>query len=447
MNGQFGKKFTLFTATLMTGVLLTVSSASAVPGDLRRTPLLDTSAVVNSSYDVVVLGDSISAGYELGFTEKSIPYGYAEHVYEQALFQGFRAQYNNYGVLGLTSNGLNKWLSAAALGENVSKDSVQSNLKDPRADEFFAKTDLLENHIREAELILISIGGNDFLQYMDKLDPKTDVTTLPESAQSELKSGLSSIISNYETELSASLENIHKLAPNAKVIISNQYLPVPFLKIKGVTTYLIPEATALLLKDGQTQLLKRLKSVITQYSAKKMDIKMADSASVVDTNILTYTNIDKGDPHPTAAGYAVMGKAYTEQLWGDYKTVKPRKSGVPISVVVNGEEVITKYSPVIKKGRTFIAIADITDAIGAKRSWDGPTNTATIQLGERTVEITIGAKTIKIDGKTVPLNADPAYLQQFPGEKKTYVPLAALSEGLGLHVTYRDTLKTAFINN
>ncbi|MDF2837563.1 MAG: copper amine oxidase protein [Paenibacillus sp.] len=84
--------------------------------------------------------------------------------------------------------------------------------------------------------------------------------------------------------------------------------------------------------------------------------------------------------------------------------------------------------------------------MGAELVWDAKTSTATIMLGGRTVDVTVGAKTIRVDGKTVPLKADPAYLQPFVGESKTYLPLAALSEGLGFQVEYRHEKRIAFIN-
>ncbi|MBH5319125.1 hypothetical protein I6N90_15060 [Paenibacillus sp. GSMTC-2017] len=452
MYRNLRKSLTRTTATaLIAGLLVsttTLSGALAAPG-------VDTPNKSEEPYDIVILGDSLAVGYELGFTEKSIPYGFGEHVYEQALFNGYRAEYSNYGILGLRSDGLNNWISAASTGKSVTDADIQPNIPDPRVKTIVAKTKQLEADLKEAELILLSIGANDFLQLVGMMNLNTEFSGLPQTKQDELKSTLATLLDTFSIELEETLTAIHKLQPNAEVVISNQYLPIPSLILKEKVTYLIPDSTALFLLDVQDQLLKKLEGVIAKLTSKGLTIKIADSATGIEKNVMTNTSIgakdsegnSKPDSHPTAAGYAVMGKAYTEALWGDYKTVQPRKSNVPISVVVEGKEIITTYSPIIKKGRTFIAIADITDALGATRSWNGSTNTATIKLGGRTVEITIGAKTIKVNGESLPLNAEPAYLQQFTGEKKTYVPLAALSEGLGLQVTYRDTIKTAFINN
>lgn len=56
-------------------------------------------------YLIVALGDSITAGYEPGMTEQSVPYGFVERLREQGLFHE-RTSAVNYGILGLTSEGL-----------------------------------------------------------------------------------------------------------------------------------------------------------------------------------------------------------------------------------------------------------------------------------------------------------------------------------------------------
>lgn len=431
------------------GVIALIAGCLAISMQAAAAPAAETDQPSPETFDIVVLGDSLAAGYEHGFTEKSVPYGYAEHVFEQALFQGYRAEYVNYGILGLRSDGLSKWLSAATEGTVVSKEDIQATLSDPRAEAFFANTEQLNEDVRSAELILISIGGNDFLQLLYNLEEDGEIVAfdkLSTEEQTELQTKLADLLDTYEDDLESTLETIRQLQLGAEIVVANQYLPVPFMKIKGEVSYLIPESTADFLVEGQTKLHERLKAIVADFEGKDVNIKIADAAAAIEKSILTYTSISDGDVHPTKSGYAALGKAFSETIWGEYKTVQNRPANVPISVVVNGEELISKYVPVLKQNRTFVAIADITDAIGAERKWNAATNTATILLDGFTVEITIGAKTIKINGKTMPLNAEPAYFQQYPGESKTYVPLAALSEGLGLQVKYRDTLKTAFIN-
>ncbi|RJE88862.1 copper amine oxidase [Paenibacillus sp. 1011MAR3C5] len=416
-------------------------------------PKAGAEGVSSDTYDIVVLGDSLAAGYELGFTASSVPYGFAEHAYEQALFQGLRAEYTNYGIIGLRSEGLSKWLDAAAKGQAVKEADIQAGLSDPRAAAMFGKTTQLAQDLKDAELVLVTIGGNDFLWMLNDLGFETAFDQLPADKQDQLKAQLDTLLEGFEKQLKASLGTIQKLQPNAEIVVANQYLPI-YIQIRDQKTYFVPDSTAKFLTDGQARLLERLQTVVAEYSKQGLNVKIADASSAIEKDALKFTSIratdEKGNPmpdiHPTASGYAALGKAFAEPLWGTYQTVKPRKQGVPISIVVGGKEVITDYAPVIKKGRTFLSLRDVTDALGAELQWNAATSTATITLENRTVAITVGATTISINGKSEPLNAEPAYLQQFSGEKKTYVPLAALSDGLGFQVVYRETLKTAFIN-
>ncbi|OBR64329.1 hypothetical protein A7K91_12495 [Paenibacillus oryzae] len=426
-------------------------SASSVYGASKA----PTAPAPGENYDIVVLGDSLAAGYQKGFTGESVPYGYAEHVYEQALMRGYRAEYVNYGLLGLRTAPLNKWLNEAVSGKASDVAGIQPGIIDPRASSILAKSAQLKEDLTEAELILISIGGNDFLEMVDALGTTAGFSDLDSEKKDALQRDIDARIVSYKNEVGSILNTVHTLQPNAEIVIANQYLPVPFLTFNDKVTYLgLPESTALFLKESQTKLNSELASVVKDLQAQGANISIADAASAIEKNILSFTSITATDAdgkpepdiHPTEKGYAEMGKAYANELWGSYATLQPRKSGVPISVVVGGKEVVTKYDPLIKQGRTYLALSTVIEALGADLKWDAKTSTATISTGERTVSITIGASTIVVDGKTVPLNAEPAYLQQFPGEKKTYVPLAALSEGLGFQVVYRASLKAAFIN-
>ncbi|MHA7965783.1 stalk domain-containing protein [Paenibacillus sp. CAU 1782] len=427
--------------------------------------LLTTSAVYGASnaakapapgqnYDIVVLGDSLAAGYQKGFTADSVPYGFAEHVYEQALIRGYRANYDNYGILGLRTGPLNKWLSEAAQGKTSTVAGIQPDVVDPRASAILARSAALKEDLTEADLVLVSIGGNDFLAMVEALDASTPFKDLSADKKNALQQDIDQRIQSYKSELNGILNTVHTLQPNAEIVVANQYLPVPFLTFNDTVTYLIDQSTALFLKEGQAKLNSEVSSVVKDLKAQGVNISIADAASAIEKNILGFTSISatgadgkpEPDIHPTEKGYAELGKAYATAVWGSYATLQPRKSGVPISVVVGGKEVVTKYDPLIKQGRTFLALSTVIEALGADLKWDAKSSTATISTGGRTVSITIGASTIIVDGKKVPLNAEPAYLEQFPGEKKTYVPLAALSEGLGFQVVYRASLKAAFIN-
>ena len=94
-------KFRKITAQGMTLALIMLLLASQTVLAASNTNVASQGA----AYKIIAIGDSVTAGYEHGFTEQSNPYGFAEHVYEQALFHGLRTEYANYGVLGLRTDG------------------------------------------------------------------------------------------------------------------------------------------------------------------------------------------------------------------------------------------------------------------------------------------------------------------------------------------------------
>lgn len=391
------------------------------------------------TYNIVAMGDSVTAGYEYGFTEQSVPYGFVEHLYEQALFNGLSAEYSNYGILGLRTSGLKRWIDAVVHGEGVKSSDIQKNLPDPRADRIFAETKQLRAALSKADLIVMTIGGNDMYAVLAKLEEG--------APQEEAAVVLDNALNIYETELEAALRLMITLQPNAQIVVADQYLPIPPpVKIGSLTFPLYPEADRLFLMDSLKQQRKRLDEIIARLTNNGFNVKAANVANAFTGNELNFTSVAEGDIHPSREGYAAMGKAFTKAIWGNYRTVRPRESGVPVSIVVMGKELLSNNKPVLVKNRTFVPLRDITDAMGATLKWHPASQTASILLKGRTVDISVGAATLRINGVPAQLNAQPAFLQQIGTSKKLYVPLAALSEGLHFQVIYRDTLKTVFIN-
>lgn len=85
--------------------------------------------------------------------------------------------------------------------------------------------------------------------------------------------------------------------------------------------------------------------------------------------------------------------------------------------------------PYIKSSRTMVPIRAITEGLGAKVDWDPKTSKVTIKLGTRTVEIWIGKKEGKVNGKSVTLDVPPEIKKG-----RTFVPIRFVSENLGAKV-------------
>ncbi|MBD3921530.1 copper amine oxidase [Paenibacillus sp. PR3] len=422
------------TASALAAALIFGGTSLPHSSNIVEAQTVTTSSAVSAQavddYHIVAVGDSLTVGYINGMEKEAnpVPYGYVERVYEQALFHGLRASVSHYGILGLTTEGLQHYIEAAEKGEAVKAvDLPFGTSKDPRIDQLAAATPQLFADLEAADLVTITTGSNDFLTVFDKLKDGTGAAAVAE------------MLPIFEQQLEASLRAVIGINPKAEIVVSDLYNPAPHNKL------LISEEAYQALAQASQDVRSRIENVAKKLTDEGFNVRVAHVGDPFLGHELEYTTVAKGDFHPNAKGYTSMGKSFSQAIWGDYREVAPRAADVPISVVVAGKELQTANKPVLKNNKTYVPMRDITDAMGALLKWDGKTQTATVTFGDRVVAITIGAKTMVINGTTVALDT-PAYLQKVGKETKTYLPLAALSDGLGFQVIYRGTLKTAFIN-
>ncbi|MBW4838298.1 MAG: copper amine oxidase [Paenibacillaceae bacterium] len=390
-------------------------------------PVKAAEAVQADDYLIVSLGDSITAGYEPGMTETSVPYGFVDRLKEQGLYHG-RTSAVNYGILGLTSEGLKNYITAIQAGSPVTATDIQANVPDPRMASFASGITQAKANLQKADLITITIGGNDLLRLLP------DVKNI---SLEQLRAQSEEVLKAYGNNLREVVRILTELNPSAQILIADQYQPVP--KLAGESIYdelqqLAGKFTAIV--DG----------IVADHANQAKPVKAAHVAAAFTGREISLTHIfSDTDIHPNQAGYEVIAKIFAETVWGSFRTTTAKTGGAPISVVVKGNELNTPYPPILKNGQTFVAIKDITDAVGAISKWDTRSSTATITYGSRTVVIPVGSKQIEVDGAPA-ATATPAFLQKVGKENKTYVPLALLVQGLGLDVQYSGKMKTVFIN-
>ncbi|MDT3428504.1 lysophospholipase L1-like esterase [Paenibacillus forsythiae] len=381
---------------------------------------------------IVTLGDSITAGYEPGMNSSSKPYGYSERLLEQAWFHGKRATLDNYGILGLTTAGLRNYTAAIKDGTPITADSIQPGIADPRLDSFAARAAQTKAAIAEAKLIAITIGGNDVSSLL--LEAK-------DMSESDLKNRIQELLDVYKVNVTAALENLRAVNPNATIIIADQYQPVPQLYAGQSYAKLMGAA------ESFTQAVDSLAASVTRSDAPVL-VAHAASRFAGQEGSLTHIIADSNF-HPTQLGYETIAKAFTELIWGDYRVpstfLTPTASQRPMAIVVNRTELNTPNKPIVRGGQNFLALGDVLKAMGASGKWDSKNASATIVYGGRTVVITIGSKTMQVNGQKIAISS-PAFLQKSGKELKTYLPLAALASGLGFDVKYSAQLRTAFIN-
>ena len=91
----------------------------------------------------------------------------------------------------------------------------------------------------------------------------------------------------------------------------------------------------------------------------------------------------------------------------------------------------TLTKPIIQNARTLVPVRFIAENFGATVGWDDATLTVPITLGDTTVVLKIGSKTMMLNGKAVTLDVTPII-----HNKRTFVPLRAITEAFGKHVFY-----------
>jgi len=400
-------------------------------------------------YSIVALGDSISAGYEPGLTIGSVPYGYVERLYEQALFYG-RAEAVNYGIIGLRVEGLNRLLQGAVAHEALKAEDLQDFSMFPRAEEIAAfaqsvadRMDELPNSLENADLVTVVIGGNDFRPFLTELIGQS-MDDIAEALQTRYPDLLTQYADGYET----ALRRISAMAPQAQIVITDQYLPLSELILKVILKK-DPSLYATLYEKVVQPLTDTVDGLAAKLKTDGLNISAVHLAQRFKGAEGRMTHINEEDNHPTQDGYQAIAEAVAEAVWKEYRKPAPRPADVPISVIIRGKELLSDYKPTLVNDRTFLALRDVSDAMDAELEWDPLTKTAVFRQNGREVSITIGAGTMVVGGVSKPLDT-PAYWQDVvvngKAEGKTYVPLAVIADGLGYEVYYSKKLQTAFIN-
>ncbi|WP_160036548.1 stalk domain-containing protein [Paenibacillus sp. An7] len=383
---------------------------------------------ITKEYRMVTLGDSITVGFEPGMEDlKTSPYGYVERLEEQALLYG-RTKVTNYGIAGLKTTGLLQFTDAIAKGEKKSSAAIQPALNDPRVEDFTDQIKQIQTEVSEADVIAITIGGNDVSELLVTGTSLTDA---------QLSERVKELLSRYSEQVTSSVNNLHALNEDALFVIADQYQPLP--KVGNEALYNKLMGAAALFTDT-------VDAVASQLNEQGVHIKVAHVAKEFAGGEGTMTHmIRHRDFHPNQNGYEAIAEVFANVIWGDYVKLQIPDREEPMNIFVSGKQLVTPYKPVLKNNQNYIAIQDIVEAVSAESKWDNQTKSTKITYGTKTVEIKMGSKNVLVNNQSIPV-ATPAFLQKVGKESKTYVPLALVAESLGFDVQYQSKLKTVFIN-
>lgn len=379
-------------------------------------------------FRIVALGDSITVGFEPGMEDfKTKPYGYVERLEEQALLHG-RTKVSNYGIAGLKTSGLLQFTDAIAKGEKKSSEAIQETLPDPRVEDFTDQIKQIQTEVTKADVIAITIGGNDVSELLVTGESLTDA---------QLSERVNELLSRYSKQVTSSVKQLHALNDDALFVIADQYQPLPKVGNEALYNKLM-DAAALFTDTVDT--------VASELNEQGVQIKVAHVAKEFAGGEGTMTHMIRDrDFHPNQYGYEAIAEVFAKVIWGNYVKLQTPDGGEPMNIIVSGKQITTPYKPVLKNNQNYIAIQDIVEAISAESEWDNQAKSTKITYGSKTVEIKMGSKTVLVNDQSIPVTT-PAFLNKVGKESKTYVPLALIAENLGFDVQYQSKLKTVFIN-
>lgn len=107
---------------------------------------------------------------------------------------------------------------------------------------------------------------------------------------------------------------------------------------------------------------------------------------------------------------------------------------------LNGKQLQSEVAPVNVDGNILVPVRIIVEQLGAKVKWDNNTRSISIQQGETKIELQIGNKDVRLNGKSIVLEAAPIIV-----DDNALVPVRFVSESLGLKVTWDDFNKSVYL--
>ena len=110
-------------------------------------------------------------------------------------------------------------------------------------------------------------------------------------------------------------------------------------------------------------------------------------------------------------------------------------------VMLEGQEIVfADQQPIIKAGRTLVPARSVFEELGAVVSWDGETQTVTVEKDEISVQIPIGSNVLLKNGEEKKLDVPAEIINE-----RTMIPLRAVSEVLDCYVAWAQAQNAVHI--
>lgn len=93
----------------------------------------------------------------------------------------------------------------------------------------------------------------------------------------------------------------------------------------------------------------------------------------------------------------------------------------------------SSVQPIVQNDRTLVPVRFIAESFGAQVDWEEATETVTVNLDGRQIQLQLGSAVMLVDGKEQTLDVPAQTISD-----RTLIPLRALAEGLGKSVLWDD---------
>jgi len=168
--------------------------------------------------------------------------------------------------------------------------------------------------------------------------------------------------------------------------------------------------------EGANALLEEIENLKLQIDAKKAEVKKAINERFMLAKTL-YFDEELAQVNSAAELIAQM-----------YKDAATLDTG---SVSVKNNLIKFDVPPYIKGVVTLIPVRAITEQLGCDVTWDGETRTVTVSKNNIEIKITIGSRTVYVNGSPVELNTAAEITCG-----RTFLPLRFIAEAMGLEVSW-----------